>query len=209
MFGGGCVVIVFLGFIGLLVAGGLFWDRGTEAGTNFASNWVAEQFGSDISDRADAVTEVSSDLPEAREFNDRDSYLEFLDSYHREFATTMESVAELLRNPQIQNEEWQDDMAQQIAVIRHLDAEAREVTPPPDLEDAHDNWVNGMGEYRRAVDTTASAVDNVSPSQLVEAIGALNSATQFYVETARSLDDIGALDELETLENLQEIEESP
>lgn len=204
LIGGGCLVVLLIGFVGMLIAGGLLWDRGTEAGGNFVSNWVSEQIGTDISDRADAVDNVSSELPDAREFDNREDYLSFLDSYNKEFVASMERVAELVSSPQLQDDQWADDVAQEIALIRHLEEEARDVTPPEDLQPAHDHWLTGMSEYRRAVDTTASALDNASISELGEGIGALSSATQSYAQMARSLDDMGVLDDLETIEDLNE-----
>ncbi len=206
LYGGGCIVILMLGFVGIIVAGSLFWDRGTEAGGNFVAGWVTDRFGTDISDRAESIEHVTSDLPEARQFDDRDSYLEFLESYHREFASAMERVAALVQRPQLQDDDWADDLAHEIAVIRHLESEARDVTPPEEFQQAHDHWVQGMGEYRQAIDSTASAIDNLSPTQLGEAVGSLSRATQSYISMAESLDEMGALDDLKTIEELRNIQ---
>jgi hypothetical protein len=188
----------------MLVAGGLFWDRGTEAGGNFVSNWVSEQIGTDISDRADAVQDVTVNLPDARDFDNNDAYIEFMKSYHQEFAASMQRVGDLVSDPRMRDDDWTDRLAGEIAVIRHLEQEATQVSPPPDMQEAHDHWVTGMGEYRRAVDTTASALDNASLSDLAEGIGALSSATQSYIQMGQILDDMGVLEDSETIQNLRE-----
>ena len=206
LIGGGCIVVVILGFVAVIVAGSLFWDRGVEMGENAVSSWVSDQFGTDISERAESVDEVSSDLPEARSFEDRDSYMEFLDSYHREFAASMERVGELVQNPQLRDEAWQDELAQEIAVIRHLEEEARSVEPPADFQEAHDHWVTGMGEYRQATDSAASAMDDLSPARFAEAIGSLSMATRSYIQMAENLDQMGALDDLREMEELREMD---
>lgn len=206
LIGGGCLLVVILGFVGLLIVGGFFWDRGTEAGGNLVSDWVSDQIGTDIEDRANAIDDVTADLPEAREFDDRDSYLEFLDSYNREFVASMERIARLVQNPQLRNDAWADDVAREIALIRHLEDEARDVTPPEEFSEAHQHWVTGMDEYRKAIDSTASALDNVSPNQLADAISSLNSATQSYISMAESLDEMGALEDMETIEELRNLE---
>jgi hypothetical protein len=206
LYGGGCIVVVIVGFVGLIVAGSLFWDRGVDAGSNLVSNWASEQFGTDLSDRADAVEDATSNLPEARSFENREDYLHFLDEYNREFVASMERVAELVRRPQLQDDGWQDNLAREIAVVRHLEDEAHEVAAPEGFEQAHQHWVSGMGEYRRAIDSTASAMDNLSPSQLAEAVGSLSTATQSYIQMAESLDEMGALDDLQTIEELRDIE---
>jgi hypothetical protein len=202
--GGGCVVVLLLGFVGILVTGGLLWDRGTEAGGNFVSNWVSEQIGTDISARADAVAHVSADLPDARVFHEREEYLAFLDSYNREFARSMERVANLVSSPQLQNDEWANEVATEIALIRHIENEARHATPPEELSPAHEHWVSGMEDYRRAIDTAASALDNASISELGEGIGALSSATQSYIQMARELEDLGVIEDLHTIEELKD-----
>ncbi len=206
LYGGGCLVVVLIGFVGIIVAGSLFWDRGVDAGGNLVSNWVSDQFGTDIGERADSADEVTADLPDARSFGDGDSYLEFLDAYHREFAASMERVAELVQNPQLRNDDWQDDLAREIAVIRHLEDEARDVDPPEDFQDAHEHWVTGMGEYRQAIDSTASAMDELSPTQFAEAIGSLTMATRSYIHMAENLEQMGALDELREMEELREMD---
>jgi hypothetical protein len=206
LFGGGCVLLLILGFVGIIVAAGLFWDRGTEAGGNLVSNWVTDQFGTDLSDRADAIEDVTADLPEARDFDDRDSYLEFLDSYNREFVAAMERVADLVRRPQLQDDDWQDSLAREIALIRHMESEASNITPPEDFQQAHEHWTTGMSEYRQAIDSTANAMDNVSPTQLGEAVGSLSMAVQSYISMAESLDQMGAMDDLQTIEELRNIE---
>ena len=206
LIGGGCIVVLILGFVGIIVAGSLFWDRGVEMGENAVSSWVSDQFGTDISDRAESVDEVSADLPEARSFQDRDSYLEFLDSYHREFAASMERVGELVQNPQLRDEAWQDELAQEIAVIRHLEDEAQGVEPPAEFEEAHQHWVNGMGEYRQATDSAASAMDDLSPTRFAEAIGSLSMATRSYIQMAENLNETGALDDLREMEELREMD---
>jgi hypothetical protein len=207
MIGGGCVVIMVIAFIGLLVAGGLLWDRGSEAGGNFVSNWISDRYGSDISDRADAIDDVTANLPEARDFDNQEDYLNFLESYNREFARAMQETADLLSRPQLQNDAWLDDVARQIAIVRQLESEARSVTPPAELQPAHDHWVDGMSEYRSAVDSAASALDNLSPSQLMESITSLNNATQSYIQMGRTLDDMGLLEDLQTMEQLREIDQ--
>ncbi len=207
MIGGGCVLVLILGFVGLLVAGGLLWDRGVDAGGNIVSNWVEDQIGTDISDRDDAEPTLSADLPEPRAFETRDEYLQFLDAYTREFGLTMENIAELLANPQLRDDDWQSEMAREIAAIRQVEEQARSAQPPDAFNDAHEQWSNGMGEYRRAVDSTANALDSASPSGLVDAIDALNNATRSFIEMGRMLEDIGALDELQQLEDLDEIEQ--
>jgi hypothetical protein len=208
VFGGGCVVILLLGFVGLLVAGGLLWDRGTEAGGNFVSSWLSDQIATDISERVDAVELAESDLPEPRNFEHRDEYLKFLENYNREFASAMERVADLVRRPDLQDDEWADQVAREIAVVRQLESRAREANPPTGLETAHDHWTHGMGEYRRAIDSTASAVDNLSLSEFGEGVGALSTATQSYIAMAQSLDDMGALDDLQIIEDLRQIEQT-
>jgi hypothetical protein len=204
IFGGGCVVVLLLGFVGLLVAGGLLWDRGTEAGGNVVSNWVSEQIGTDISDRVDAVEGIDLALPEAREFDDSESYMDFLESYHKEFAASMQRVGELVSDPKMRDDEWSGQLAQEIALIRYLEEEAHQVTPPADMNEAHGHWTEGMGEYRRAMDKTASALDNASLSDLAEGIGALSSATRSYVQMGQILDDMGVLEDRETIRKLQE-----
>jgi hypothetical protein len=204
MVGGGCIVVLLLGFVGLLVTGGLLWDRGTEAGGNVVSNWVSQQIGTDISDRADAVEDLAFSLPEAREFDDSESYMDFLKSYHQEFAASMQRVGELVSDPQMRDEDWSSQLAQEIALIRHLEEEAQQVSPPPDMQEAHGHWIEGMGEYRRAVDKTASALDNASLSDLAEGVGALSSATRSYIQMGQILDDMGVLDDQETIRKLRE-----
>jgi hypothetical protein len=208
MFGGGCIVILLLGFVGLIVAGGFLWDRGTEAGGNFVSNWLSDQIATDISERVDAVEHVHSDLPEPRHFDNRDEYLHFLESYNREFAGAMERVAELVRRPELRDDDWADHVAREIALVRQLESNAREANPPAELETAHGHWTHGMGEYRRAIDATANAVDNLSISEFGEAVGALSAATQSYLAMAQSLDDMGALEDLQTIEELRQIEQT-
>lgn len=206
LIGGGCIVVLILGFVGFIVAASLFWDRGVELGGNVVSDWATDQFGTDVSERAESVDEVGADLPEARSFEDRDSYLEFLDSYHREFAASMERVGELVQNPQLRDDEWQDDLAQEIAVIRHLEEEAQSVEPPADFQEAHDHWVTGMSEYRKATDSAAGAMDELSPARFAEAIGSLGMATESYVQMAENLDEMGALDDLREMEELREMD---
>jgi hypothetical protein len=207
MIGGGCVAFVVVGFIVLIVAGSLFWDRGTEAGGNFASSWVSERFGTDISQRADSVEDLAADLPEARQFNSREEYLHFLDSYNAEFAAAMQRVADLVRSPQFQNDDWQDQLANEIALVRHMEQEVQQAAPPEEFETAHQQWTTGMSEYRQAIDSTADALDNLSSTQLGEAVGSMSSAIQTYIEMAESLDELGALDELESLEELRNLQQ--
>jgi hypothetical protein len=206
MVGGGCVAFVVVGFVVLIIAGSLFWDRGTEAGGNFVSSWLTDQFGTDISQRVDAVDGVTADLPEAGHIEDRDSYLHFLDEYNREFVAAMERVAELVRRPQLQDDTWQDNLAAEIALVRHMEQEAQQVTPPEEFETAHQQWTSAMSEYRQAVDSTADAMDNISPTQLGEAVGSLSSAIQTYIEMGRTLDELGALDDLQTIEELRDLQ---
>lgn len=207
LIGGGCAVFVVVGFIVLIVAGSLFWDRGTEAGGNFVSSWVSDQLGTDISQRVDAVDDLTSDLPEARDFDNRNDYLHFLDRHNAEFAAAMQRVADLVRRPQLQDDEWQDDLAREIALVRHLEQEAQRATPPEDFETAHQQWTTGMTEYRQAIDSTADAMDNLSPTQLGEAVGSMSSAIQTYIQMAESLDELGALDDLESLEELRNLQQ--
>ncbi|TVR68728.1 MAG: hypothetical protein EA415_15715 [Sphaerobacteraceae bacterium] len=206
MIGGGCVAFVVVGFVVLIVAGSLFWDRGTEAGGNFVSSWLTDQFGTDISDRAASVDDFAEDLSEPQAFGDRESYLHFLEEYNREFAATMGRVADLVRRPQLQDDDWQDKLAREIAMVRHLEQEAGNATPPEEFETAHERWTTGMTEYRQAIDSTASALDSLSPSQLGEAVGSLSSATQSYIQMGEALDELGALEDLETIEKLRDLQ---
>lgn len=207
LIGGGCLAVVVVGFVVLIVAGSLFWDRGTEAGGNFVSSWISDQIGTDISQRADAVDDMTSDLPEARDFESRDDYLRFLDQYNYEFAAAMQRVADFVRNPQLQDDEWQDELAREIALVRHLEQEAHQATPPEEFATAHQQWTTGMTEYRQAIDSAADAMDNVSPTQLGEAIGLMSSAIQNYIQMAESLDELGALDDLESIEELRNLQQ--
>lgn len=207
LIGGGCLAVLIIGLIGAFVVGGLLWDRGSEAGANWASDWVSDRFGTDISERADLAEETIEDLPEPENFNGTDGYVEFLKSHNREFANAMDELGRLLSRPQLNDDQWSDDVAEQIAVIRQLESQAQQAAPPDGMEETHQHWLEGMGEFRRATDMTARAMDDFSPSGLGDAVDAMNNATHSYVAMAETLRDQGVLDDLEPIEDLETVDQ--
>lgn len=174
----------------MILAAGLFWDRATVAGLNWATDWVVDRASSDISDRVADAEDSMSHLPEPRQFDSRAEYLDALNAYNREFLTAMGRISALLSNPRLQDDDWSEDVAEQIAVIRHLESRAEAMGPPNDTREVHEHWVSSVREYRRAMDSTASALDNLSPTELVEAIASMERATESYESMRRSLDEL-------------------
>lgn len=207
LIGGGCLAVIVVGLICVVVGGGFLWDRSTEEGGNWASEWLSEQIGTDISDRAEEADQITGSLPEPASFDSEDEYLEFLRAHNREAVAAVEEIGRLLSNPRPNNDQWKDDVAQQVSVIRQLEEQVRQATPPGHLQDAHNHWVTGMEEFRRASDSTVDALDNFSPGSLGDALDAMNNAAQSYARMAETLREQGVVDQIETIDGLTPVEQ--
>jgi hypothetical protein len=186
---GGCLVVVLIASVAVILAAGLIWDRGSEAGINWATNWAVDRASSDIGDRIGDDGEASDGDREPRQIDDRDEYLDALETYNQEFLTAMEEIARLLSNPHLQDDDWSEAVAGQIREIRRIEADARAISPPPGMDQVHDAWVESLGESRRAMDLAAGALDELSPTRLVEALEAMDQATRSYESMVDSLNE--------------------
>lgn len=207
LIGGGCLLLLILGLVGTVIAGGMIWDRTTDAGGAWASNWISDRLGSDISERADEAQQVSDSLPEPRTFNDEDAYVDFLRSHNQEAVAAVEELGRLLSSPRLNDDQWADDVAGQVAVIRQLEEQARQATPPEHLQDAHEHWVTGMQELRRASDSAATALDEFNLGAIGEALDSMNHAASSYASMAENLREQGVVDEIETVDELPPVEQ--
>ncbi|MFW6076045.1 MAG: hypothetical protein ACOC9Y_10650 [Chloroflexota bacterium] len=202
LIGGGCLLILIIGLVGTLIAGGVIWDRATDEGSDWASDLVSEQLGNDISDRADDTEQVPESLPEPRSFSDEDAYVDFLRSHNQEAVSAVEELGSLLSSPQLNDDQWSDDVAGQIAVIRQVEERARQASPPDQLQSAHEDWTTAMQEFRRASDSTATALDEFDIGAIGEALDSMNRAARSYASMADSLREQGIVEDIESVDGL-------
>jgi hypothetical protein len=181
LFGAGCLVISIVSVIALVVAASVFWERGSEPVVGWALD-RAIGGSSDVSSRVDNIDVAVFEIPAARDFDNRDDYLSHVDQYNREIGQAIEQISRLLSSPQLQDEQWNDDLARELARIRNVRDQARQIDPPDDLQHVHQHWADGIDGVGSAFDSVAEALDDLSPSKLVEAVSSLESASRSYAE---------------------------
>ena len=187
--GAGCIVILIVGLVGFVVAANILWDRGSEP----AVRWAFERAiggSSDVSSRVEDADVSEFDIPDARSFDNRDEYIQAAEDYHREIGRAIEEIGRLLSDPDFQGDQWNDDLAQQLARIRHVRDQARDVEPPSELESVHEHWVNGVDGVTEAMNSVAEGLDDLSPSKLVEAFESLDQASRSYRSMTEALQEM-------------------
>jgi hypothetical protein len=185
---GGCLAVFVIGAVGLILAAGIFWDRGSEAGRDWAIGWIIDRSTSDVADPIPDARPATSDVTLTRRIETRQEYLDTLEMYNRQFADAMEGAGRLLSNPQLNDEQWKSDVAAQIAQIRRIEGEARAIDPPEEMAQVHEHWVDSLSEFNRAMDSLADGLDTLNPAQLFVAIDAMERATRSYESMLHELE---------------------
>jgi hypothetical protein len=186
---GGCILVLLVCVVGVTVFSGVLWDRGSEPTSRWLIGRIVDRAGSDVSDQVESALPAIDSL-ETRRIESRSEYLDTLADYNVQFGRAMEQIARLLTNPRLQDEEWSNDVAAQIAEIRRIEAEARAIEPPEDMASIHQHWVDSLHEVSNSMESLASGLDNLSLTQVFASIEALERATRSFESMMREIDEI-------------------
>lgn len=102
-------------------------------------------------------------------------------------SATVNSLQTLAAEPQLADAAWRETIANDIATLRTLAEEARQVTPPPALESVHQSYLGVIQTLDDFATTTEQAIALGDLNQLNQGLTLLDEATQTLNEVQQLL----------------------
>jgi len=104
----------------------------------------------------------------------------------------MSNLSVLMGNPQIGYDEWTIDVATEVTIIRLLYEEAQEIEPPSSMAHIHNNYMQAMWHYDRAMDFLVEGIDALDADLIDQATSEIEVATEYINEVAEQTADFVA-----------------
>ena len=101
----------------------------------------------------------------------------------------LDNITDLVRNPQIFDDDWIWDLAIELTVIELLYDEALEMEPPSSMAAIHYKYTQAMSHLDNYVDLVTEGIGALDADLLEQATSELEVATEYIVETTELMED--------------------
>jgi len=120
------------------------------------------------------------------------NYATTIADHSSQVGEAMSNLSILLANPQIGYDEWTIDVAVEVTVIRLLYEEAQEIEPPSSMAHIHENYIQAMWHYNRAMDFLVEGIDTLDADLIDQATSELETGTEYIDEATEQTEDFVA-----------------
>lgn len=104
----------------------------------------------------------------------------------------MSNLSVLMGNPQIGYDEWTIDVATEVTIIRLLYDEAQDIEPPNSMAHIHNNYMQAMWHYDRAMDFLVEGIDTLDADLIDQATSEIEMGTEYLDEATEQTEDFVA-----------------
>jgi hypothetical protein len=121
------------------------------------------------------------------------NYATTIADHSSQLGEAMSNLSVLMANPQIGYDEWTIDVAIEVTVIRLLYEEAQEIEPPSTMTHIHENYMQAMWHYNRAMDFLVEGIDTLDADLINQATSEIETGTEYIDEaTEQTVDFVAA-----------------
>lgn len=120
------------------------------------------------------------------------NYATTIADHSSQVSEAMNNLSYLMTNPQIGYDEWTIDVATEVTVIRLLYEEAQEIEPPSSMAHIHNNYMQAMWHYNRAMDFIVEGIDTLDADLINQATSELETGTEYIDEATEQIEDFVA-----------------
>jgi hypothetical protein len=120
------------------------------------------------------------------------NYATTIADHSSQVGEAMSNLSVLMTNPQIGYDEWTIDVAIEVTVIRLLYEEAQEIEPPSSMAHIHENYMQAMWHYNRAMDFLVEGIDTLDADLIDQATSELETGAEYIDEATEQTEDFVA-----------------
>lgn len=120
------------------------------------------------------------------------NYVAAMEDHSSQLGEAMSNLDVLMTNPLIGYDEWTIDVATEVTVMRLLSEEAQEIEPPSSMAHIHDNYMQAMWHYDRAMDFLVEGIDTLNADLINQAASELLTGAEYMDEAAEQTEDFFA-----------------
>jgi hypothetical protein len=101
---------------------------------------------------------------------------------YNEIQQSVDRFGSLMAHPKITDLNWRTEVHLQLATWRQTYREAQQLTPPPELEDVHQKYLESLAKFDGAADDVTSALDNPDITRFRDAATKMTDGVQLIQE---------------------------
>ena len=108
-------------------------------------------------------------------------------NHQQNMRTALVGIAGLTSNPQLLDENWKNQMAVYLAIIRAGYQEAQTQTPPNSMSHIHTKYVEALSHYDSAAVIISLGIDNLDANSFEQATNEISIGNSLMLEANRLL----------------------
>jgi len=102
-----------------------------------------------------------------------------------QWGTAFTEFGTLMQNPQFFNDEWTIKVATQIAIMRTLVDEARELKAPDKFTEVHSEYMKGIEDFSWMADNLPKAIDDLDTQAIEKCTEKMQSGTAYIGQATK------------------------